>query len=228
MTRADSVPLAKGAVDAGHGDRETRDRLLRAAERLFAQRGFKDVTVREICHAAHANVAAVNYHFGDKLGLYRETMQLAIDAMREATESARRAGEGLPPDQQLRAYISLFLRRLLAPGHESVHQLVNREIGDPTPALDELVEQGMRPRLEYLSGVVAGILGCDPKDQRVLRCVMSVQAQSIIYARPNAVAERLGFKFRPTPAQIDEAASHIADFSIAGIRAIGQTAGGIG
>lgn len=223
MTGLDPFPLPEPA-ESGQGDRETRDRLLRAAERLFAQRGFKDVTVREICHEARANVAAVNYHFGDKLGLYRETMQIAIDAMRDATEAARRAGEGLPPDDQLRAYIGLFLRRLLAPGHESVHQLVNREINDPTPALDDLVEQGMRPRLEYLSGVVARIIGCNPDDPRVMRCVLSVQSQSIIYARPNAVAERLGFKFRPTPVQIDEAASHIADFSIAGIRAIGGAA----
>jgi hypothetical protein len=69
-------------------------------------------------------------------------------------------------------------------------------------------------------------MGCDPKDPRVMRCVLSVQSQTIIYARPNAVAERLGFKFRPTPAQIDEAARHIAEFSIAGIRAIGNS--GIG
>jgi TetR/AcrR family transcriptional regulator, regulator of cefoperazone and chloramphenicol sensitivity len=223
MTRIVSASPSRPA-DVGHGDRETRDRLLKAAERLFAQRGFKDVTVREICHEAHANVAAVNYHFGDKLGLYRETMQIAIDAMRDATEAARRAGEGMKPDEQLRAYVGLFLRRLLAPGHESVYQLVNREISDPTPALDDLIEKGMRPRLEYLSGVVAGIIGCELTDKRVMRCVLSVQSQSIIYARPNAVAERLGFKFRPTPAQIDEAARHIADFSIAGIRAIGQGA----
>lgn len=223
MTRAVSTTSSRSA-DVGHGDRETRDRLLKAAQELFAKRGFKEVTVREICHEAHANVAAVNYHFGDKLGLYRETMQIAIDAMRDATEAARRAGEGLAPEEQLRAYVVLFLRRLLAPGHESVHQLVNREVSDPTPALDDLVEQGMRPRLEYLKGVIAGIMGCDPKEQRVMRCVLSVQSQSIIYARPNAVAERLGFKFHPTPAQIDQAARHIVDFSIAGIRAIGRQA----
>ncbi|MBI3492350.1 MAG: helix-turn-helix transcriptional regulator, partial [Acidobacteria bacterium] len=63
-------------------DSETRDRLLRAAERLFADRGFKKVTVRDICRVARANVAAVNYHFGDKLGLYREVLQSATDAMR--------------------------------------------------------------------------------------------------------------------------------------------------
>ena len=205
MTRP--VPAAPSGSDPGSLDRETRDRLLKAAQHLFAARGFKDVTVREICHEARANVAAVNYHFGDKLGLYRETMQIAIDAMRDATDAARRAGAGLAPDDQLRT-----LRRRSSsggcwrPATSRLHQLVNREITDPTPALDDLVEQGMRPRLQYLSGVIAEIIGCEPTDTRVMRCVLSVQSQSIVYARPNAVAERLGFKFQPTPAQIDEAA----------------------
>lgn len=208
----------------GTGDRETRERLLHEAEILFAERGFNDVTVREICSAAHANVASVNYHFGDKLGLYRELIKAAIAAMRAATEAAREAGAGLPPAERLRSYISLFLHRLLTPGHEWIHKLIQREMSEPTPALDALVEQGVRPRLEYLSSVVAEMIGAEPSDRRVLLCVLSVQSQSVMFARSNAVAERLGFGLAPTPAQIEEAARHIADFSIGGIYAIGSHA----
>jgi AcrR family transcriptional regulator len=211
-------------MSATAADRETRDRLLRAAEQLFAERGFKAVTVREICQAARANVAAVNYHFGDKLGLYREVIQTAIDAMRQATDAARAAGDGKPPDEQLRLYVGIFLRRLLASGHESINKLISREITDPTPALDELVEQGVRPRIEYLSSLISRMIGCDARDARVLRCVISVQAQSLMFARPNPVADRLGFTFSPTPAEIDEAARHIAEFSIAGIHAVARPA----
>jgi AcrR family transcriptional regulator len=204
-------------------DRETRDRLLKAAERLFADRGFKKVTVREICRVARANVAAVNYHFGDKLGLYREVMQSAIDAMRATNDAARQAGAGHTAEERLRRYIIIFVHRVLGSGRDSVHKLINREMSDPTPALDTLVEQGVRPRVEYLSGLVAEIMECAPSDQRVLRCVASIQAQSIAYL-PNPIAARLGLTFKPTPAHLDELAEHIAEFSLAGVHAVGRAA----
>jgi TetR/AcrR family transcriptional regulator, regulator of cefoperazone and chloramphenicol sensitivity len=202
-------------------DRETRDRLLKAAERLFADRGFKKVTVREICRAARANVAAVNYHFGDKLGLYREVMQSAIDAMRATNDAARQAGAGQSAEEQLRRYIAIFVHRVLGSARDTVHKLINREMNDPTPALDTLVEQGVRPRVEYLSGLIAEIMECAPSDQRVLRCVASIQAQTIAYL-PNPIAARLGLTFKPTAAHLDELAAHIAEFSLAGVHAVGR------
>jgi AcrR family transcriptional regulator len=218
--------MTRARLQRPDDDRATRDRLLKVAERLFAERGFKDVTVREICRAARANVAAVNYHFGDKLGLYRDVLRRAIDGMRQVTDAARRAGEGQAPDEQLRRYVRVFLHALLAHGQGPLQKLIDREMRDPTPALDDLVEQGVRPRVEYLCGVIAAILRCDPADPRVMRCTASVQSQSIMFTRPNAVAERLGFRWEGTESQIEEAVRHIAEFSIGGIRAVAERRAG--
>jgi TetR/AcrR family transcriptional regulator, regulator of cefoperazone and chloramphenicol sensitivity len=204
------------------GDRETRERLLREAERLFADRGFNGVTVREICSAARANVAAVNYYFGDKLELYREVMRTAIEAMREVTESARASGQGVPPADRLRAYVALFLQRVLTPGGETIHRLIQRETADPTPLLDDLVQQGLRPRLEYLAAIVAEMIGCDAADSRVTLCVMSIVSQTVMYARHPAIATRLGYPAYPDAADVEQAARHIAEFSIGGILAVGK------
>jgi TetR/AcrR family transcriptional regulator, regulator of cefoperazone and chloramphenicol sensitivity len=221
------VPRRPAAAAGGTRlDRETRERLLTAAERLFADRGFRKVTVREICREARANVAAVNYHFGDKLGLYREVLQAAIDVMRATTEAAREAGAGQSADERLRRYITTYVGRLLASGdHAWLHRLITREMNDPTPALDALVEQGVRPRIEYLSRLVAEILHAAPSDQSVLRCVASIQAQSIAYL-PNPIASRLGLAFKPSRANVEAVARHIADFSIAGVHALRRTANG--
>lgn len=213
---------AANTTAAASADRETRERLFHHAELLFAERGFNGVTVREICAAARANVAAVNYHFGDKLGLYREVMRVAIETMRELTETTRAAGEGLAAPDRLRSFVTLFLHRLLTPGRETIHHLIQREIADPTPLLDDLVEQGLRPRLDYLGSIVAEMLGVEPSDRRVMLCVMSVMSQTVMYARHNAIADRLGHSANPSAAEIEQTARHIAEFSIGGIRQVGS------
>ena len=149
-------------------DPETRRRLLRAATRLFAERGFHHVTVRQICRAARANVAAINYHFGGKEGLYREILGTAIDAMRRTNEAGIEAGAGGSAEARLRAHIRVFLGRLLGPGRDAlVHQILVRETAEPTPALDLVVERGIAPRFRYLAELVAELLGCEIGDERV-------------------------------------------------------------
>src|SRR6476660_4711477 len=124
------------------GDVDTRQRLLDSAAKLFAQHGFTNVTVRDVCDDARANVAAVNYHFRNKHGLYLAVIELAIGAMRHLDSEAQRAGEGLAAEQRLRVYIRVFLEHRVAMGSDSwIHQLIRREFSDPTDALDVLIEK---------------------------------------------------------------------------------------
>jgi AcrR family transcriptional regulator len=207
-------------------DQETRKRLLDTAARLFSMHGFKRVTVREICREAHANVAAVNYHFGDKLGLYTEVVQTAIDAMRGTSELSIRAAEGASAEERLRVFVRVFLRRIVGTGRDSwIHNLMSREMADPTPALDLVVEQAIKPRLAYVGGIVAELMGCEPGDRRVVPIVASIQGQCLMYA-PNPIAERLIGHWPLTEEELESAARHIAEFSLAGIRALAQPAAG--
>ena len=135
--------------------------------------------------------------------------------------AARLAGAGQSAEEQLRRYIVVFVPRVLGPGADIVHKLINREMNDPTPAFDALVEQGVRPRIKYLSSLVARIIVCPVEDRRVPRAVASIQAQTIAYL-PNPITARLGFAFTPTTAKLDEVADHIATFSLAGVRAIAR------
>jgi AcrR family transcriptional regulator len=203
---------------AGH-DLETHARLLNAAAELFAARGFKDVTVREICSHAGANVAAVNYHFGDKLGLYQEVVSKAIDTMQAATEAARAAGKGLDPEDKLRAYIRVFLQKVSTDGPDSwIYRMMAREIADPSPALDRIAQQVIAPRTEYVAAIISEITGRAASDDDVRQSAMSVQAQCHA-AMPHPLTKR-ALLLATDRRSIDDLAHHIAEFSIAGIQRV--------
>lgn len=211
-------------ADRASHDLETRERLLHAAAQLFAERGFERVTVRDICREGRANVAAVNYHFGDKLGLYREVLQTAVHAMRGTLEAAQAAGAGGSPEDRIRAYVRVFLDRVVGPDRDSwIQRLMSRELADPTPALDLIVQQAIVPRMAYLSGLMAQILDCPADDERAALGAFSLHAQCVLVV-PNPVAARLYPNFTMTAKAIAGLADHIAMFSIAGIRAMKSAA----
>jgi AcrR family transcriptional regulator len=200
-------------------DRETRARVLEEARKRFAAQGFRHVTVREICHGAGANVAAVNYHFGDKRGLYLEVLEIAMAVMRQTTEQARQAGEGGDAEHKLRAYIRVFLQRV-GQGRDSwIHQMMTHEMAEPTDALDRIVAEVIEPRIRYMRELIGEMLRLPSEDPRVMRCVLSVQSQ-FHAAMANPISKRLVPGFTGDPAAVETLAQHIADFSIGGIRSL--------
>lgn len=195
---------------------ETRERLLTEGARLFAARGYARVTVRDICRAAHANVAAINYHFHGKHGLYDAVVQSAIDRMRATTATIIEAGQGQSPEQQLTTFIAIFLQRVTATRDNWIHQLMMRELNEPTAALDRVVRQVLEPRMKYLARVIAEMLRCRPEEPRVRRSVTSVQLQCLA-----AIDRRLPIHSVPTtPQEVADLADHIARFSIGGVTAL--------
>ena len=101
----------------------TRSAILNAAERLYAERGFGDVTLRDIVAEAGVNLAAVNYHFGSKDELIGElfvTRSLATNRQRlNELKAAEETGGGRASiDSILRALVGPMLRGCLGPERE--------------------------------------------------------------------------------------------------------------
>ena len=100
----------------------TRTAILEAAERLYADRGFADVTLRDIVAAADVNLAAVNYHFGSKDELIAElfvTRSLATNRERlNELKAAEEQGGCAGIDAILRALVGPTLRGCLGPDRE--------------------------------------------------------------------------------------------------------------
>ena len=198
----------------GSGADPTRAKLIAVAGEVFAERGYYTATVREICLRAGVNIASVNYHFGDKLGLYTEVLRTAVRSVQDAVPAA--FGQHARPEDALRAVIKVFIGRLYGSDRPSLpFRLMRHELVQPTPALAQVVDEVMRPNYDRMRGIVGALLGL-PADHETTRfCVHSIMGQVVFYPHAAPVLALLWPQFKMTPQRLSKIADHIADFSLA-------------
>ena len=199
---------------------EPRTRILLAAGPVFAEKGYKSATVREICQAAEVNVASINYYFGDKERLYIETVKEARK-LRGERFSFPQWLDSDSAEKRLRDYIRTMLFRMIgeetAPWHG---QLMMREVLRPTSACRELVEEYFRPDFELLMTLLGELLPEDVPTHELRKLGFSVIGQCLFYRVAGEVAQML------TPedefadeCRVDQLAEHIARFTLAAVGA---------
>jgi AcrR family transcriptional regulator len=193
----------------------TRAKLMVAAAEVFAEVGFQAATVREISKRAGVNIAAVNYHFRDKLGLYTEVFEAAV---RPVGKTLARAvfDPDMTPEQALRAAIKVWLFRLYGTGRPALpFRLMRHELIQPTPALARVVDEVIRPNFNRLRTIIAAMLSISPDDDKAKLCTASIMGQALLYPQAAPVLALLWPQLKITPEQLEKIADHIADFSLA-------------
>lgn len=204
----------------------TRERLMDAAGELFAASGFRDVTVRQICQKAQANIAAVNYHFRDKESLYREVVLSAYRSARERYPLNVGVTDSDPAEKRLRAFVRGILGRIFDESNPPWGRLLAREMVDPTHALDGVVEEGMRPQYALLSSIVKQAAGTGLTEAQVARLCEAIVGQVLVYHTCRVVMQKVTPGGAPGREQIDELSDHIVAFSMGAIRAVTAPPGG--
>src|ERR1039458_6895788 len=176
-------------VSAPRAAASTRERLVEAAGHVFAERGYHATTVREIVKRSGANIAAVNYHFGGKLGLYTEVLQQLVRAARvNAIHSA--LDQNAPPEETLRAVIGTRLQGVTRPDLQDLHfRIVMHELVQPTPALSRIVNEVTRPIYERILELVGRIIDLPPENEKTRLCVNSIMGQMLVYILARIVNE---------------------------------------
>lgn len=202
-------------------DELTRIRLLEAAGPIFAAEGFHGAKIRDICARAGANVAAVNYHFGDKLGLYSEVLRYSASAAVIDPDLLPNA-IGVRPEAKLRGFVRMMIESVFKATRPGWYmKLVLQEMTHPTPAIDDLVRHFIRPRSRLLCELIGSMIG-QPANARVTQmCSHSVVGQARHYLIANVVIERVWPEFTFTAEELEELIDHITVFSLAGIKAAG-------
>ena len=201
--------------------KETRKKLLNAACEVFAQKGYRDARVADISKRAGANVAAVNYYFGDKASLYFETWQHAFQQFEEPAFSEFANGS---PQERLRAYIQTLMKNFATKGglgHFS--RLYLMELVNPTGLIQDAWRELIEPRRRILHDIIREIMGKKTDDRSVLFCELSIvnQCRTLLTIKHNDLEYLLGQTLGPK--LIEHLVDHIAAFSLAGIRAVGTT-----
>ena len=202
---------------------DTRQRLLEAAGQVFAETGFRAATVREIVRrAGGANIAAVNYHFRDKEGLYAAV----LEHFAHAAVAKHPAHGGVPSDatpaEQLHGFVRALLLRVFDRGHQAVHgRLMAREMVEPTRALDRIVEQVIRPMYGRLCTIIKLLAGPRVPIAEIERSAKSVVGQCLFYKHCGPVIERLEGRL-PDLKDVEALATHIVAFSLRGIRGLSE------
>jgi AcrR family transcriptional regulator len=195
---------------------DTRTKLLEAAEEVFAEKGFRSATVREILDRAGAkNIAAINYHFGDKETLYIESVKFAH---RHCTSGVPFPDwpEGTPPESKLRDFVRTMMLRIFQNQRPCSFQLMLRELAEPTQACREVVVEYIQPMARLLDSILAELMpGISNPERFMFGC--SVVGQCIFYKTNKPFLMYLMGPEEFARLSAEEIAEHIANFTLAGI-----------
>jgi len=198
-----------------------KDRILDRAEELFAQNGYFAVSVRQITAAAECNLAAVNYHFGNKENLYLEVFRLRWIPRAQRTQDAFIENLSRKKSLSLRHIVhslaTAFIKGPLTDDErERHHQLIARELAKPIGGLDIVADHFHQPFFSELKDLLKQCLPRGQNEQDLMLKLLSVFSMLTFF---NFARELVT---TTTDCEYDQAfksrlVNHIADFCSLGI-----------
>ena len=195
----------------------TRKHLIAASSEIFAKVGYQAATTRQICQKARANAASVNYHFGDKLGLYTAVLKAYIK--QEEERVAQHSLLELPPERGLAEFVSMMFDSMAGEGvRDSYTRIMAHELSDPTPRLALVVERIIRPRALLLCEIVARLTGQAANSKATRLCAQSVIGQVVHYMHGRPVMKLLWPEWPMDQAARRAMAAHVTAFSLAALK----------
>lgn len=204
---------------------DTRLRLLAAASDEFAQRGFDSARVRHIVDQAKVNLAAVNYHFGGKEGLYRATLAHLIGGrQRNARPASHVEPLGYTPEQRLEHRIFRLLQQFLDREGSALARILAHEAMNPSGHLDDVVVGALRPEIAYLRDRLQEIAPEAPA-AKVELAAIGVLGQCFLYQYAQPALGRLNPALPEGEALCRMVAAHVREMVVAGVRAAAKRPG---
>ncbi len=199
--------------------KQTQKRLFDAGIKVFADKGYRDATVREICKlAGTANINAVNYYFGSKEKLYRKILDAIFS---EYDRFDQEEWDKKAPREQLGSMISNFCAMLYKNNAfaSDITSIFLAEMTQPSPFIENLVDIYNRSRIKRHLKMFRDLLGENATDDMARDCLVSVAGQLLYYSFAWPVFSRL-FPDYSAGERYEQWAAHVYEFSLGGIEAV--------
>jgi TetR/AcrR family transcriptional regulator, regulator of cefoperazone and chloramphenicol sensitivity len=197
---------------------DSRQRLLDAALRCFAQHGFEKTSTRMIADAAQANVAAIRYYFGDKAGIYRAAFTEPMGQPQD--DIALFDDPRLTLEQALQGLYSGFIEPLKQ--GELVQlctKLHMREMVEPTGLWQQEIDHGITPYHQALVKVLCRHLGITKEDDDVHRLAICIVAQAVFLYMGREVLQAVRPRLVSSPAALDVMGQRLVHYAQAMVQA---------
>lgn len=211
---------------------KTKTALLDAAERLFANAGIAESSLRAITDEAGANLASVNYHFGSKEGLVRAVFARRLAPLNqqrlEALELCVEAGNGVA---ELRCLLLAFAEPAMTmmksrePGSRAFVKLLGRSLSEPTGELRSTLVEEFREVGERFTQEISRALPGVPQEEIVWRFHFMVGALAHTVAAEYMVIQRLECLRLNREDDASIIAERLVDFLLAGWKGLEATSG---
>lgn len=202
----------------------TKERIIDIAGDIFGREGYKATTIRKIAEAADANIAAVNYHFRDKEGLYRSVLEDIFTKVFLKYPSVPLPGIQADPEERLYIFIHAMFCRFLGregwDGFSGRGKLIAREFIDPTPAFEDIVETCIKPQKNILVQILSDLTQNRMPPEKLFPCAVSIMGQCVYYAFAGPIVRKLSENIIPDEAHIGFLSDHVFRFSLGGIQKI--------
>lgn len=197
----------------------TRDRILKAAERLFAERGYDATSIRAIVAKARVNQAAVNYHFAGKDGLYREVLRAAFRALTEHQLTHAAVAASHSREEALAEFVRDQLRPLLARDELGRHiRIFNWETVRPTAVFRKLLSEEAAPFMGVAVDLVRRFLPAADHSTLLIAAIWLIgQCHVFVRNREQLAAPPVGLAL--DVAAVEELAQRICRWAAGGLSA---------
>jgi AcrR family transcriptional regulator len=161
----------------------TRERMVKAATRVFAEHGYDGASVRAIVTRAAVNQAAINYHFGSKEGLYRAVLHSALQSL----SSDEADGDMAPPatrEEALRRFVRRQLRPMTARDERSDYvRIFSWETLRPSAAFRKFIAEEAAPVFGEATALVRRFLPAGTDERQAVLGALWLYGQCNIFVR---------------------------------------------